>query len=100
LLTVKLRGENKHKADCLKLVELKAYMRSDEIQDLQAQLAVDYPKLTKDERRRRRAEITALTERKVKEIDAAEKFTQEIARDDTSAFSFRITNHCPKIGKK
>jgi hypothetical protein len=100
LLTVKLRGENKHKADCLKLDELKAYMRSDEIQDLQAQLAVDYPKLTKDERRRRRAEITALTDRKVKEIDAAEKFTQEIARDDTSAFSSILTNHYLKIAKE
>jgi Skp family chaperone for outer membrane proteins len=86
LQAVKLRAEEKYKADYRKFNTLKAYIRSEEIQDLEAQLKADYPQLTHDDRKRRRAEITVLVQKKMQEVEAAENSKEEMGWEDTSQF--------------
>ncbi|KAJ7680643.1 DNA repair protein endonuclease SAE2/CtIP C-terminus-domain-containing protein [Mycena polygramma] len=77
LKAVKLRSEEKYKADYRKFNTLKAYILSPEIQDLETQLRIDYPKLTKEEKQGRRAELSALQKRKLQEVEAAENLKGE-----------------------
>ncbi|KAJ7497593.1 hypothetical protein FB451DRAFT_1212053 [Mycena latifolia] len=70
---VKERSEARYKADYLKMESLKAYLRSEEIQEMEAQLKQDFATLSTTERRRRRAEITALKETKIAELEAGEE---------------------------
>ncbi|KAJ7187945.1 hypothetical protein C8R46DRAFT_1053135 [Mycena filopes] len=71
LQTVKLRAEERYKADYRKFHSVKVSMRSEEIQQLQDDYRADYPNLSKDERKRRRREINALIERKALELEAS-----------------------------
>ncbi|KAJ7268683.1 hypothetical protein B0H12DRAFT_1096143 [Mycena haematopus] len=87
LLAAKLSAEARYAVDYRKFKQQKTYMRSAEIQDMQAQLQADLPMLNKDEKIRRRNEIVALTERKIQELEAAEDSKEEILRDDSSASS-------------
>ncbi|KAJ6476047.1 DNA repair protein endonuclease SAE2/CtIP C-terminus-domain-containing protein [Mycena vitilis] len=77
LKAVKLRSEEKYKGDYRKFNTLKAYILSPEIQDLETQLRIDYPKLTKEEKRGRRAELSALQQRKLQKVEAAENLKGE-----------------------
>ncbi|KAJ6594227.1 hypothetical protein B0H19DRAFT_1094541 [Mycena capillaripes] len=86
LQAVKLRAEDRYKVDYRIFNKLKAYVLSEEIQDMETQLRIDAPQLTKDEKKRRRAEITALTQEKMKELEATENLKGKIPEDDTEDF--------------
>ena len=97
LEAVKLRAEERYRADYRKFHKLCAYMKSRDIRDKEDDLQADYPKLTKAERRTRRAEIAALIEKKIDELDAGK-------RQDASEFSFLllvvVNEHLWKITRK
>ncbi|KAF7361620.1 hypothetical protein MVEN_00505300 [Mycena venus] len=79
LEAVKVSAEERYKSDYRKFDQMKAYMRSEEIQELRTGL----DDITKDERRQRRAEITASYRRKYQELEAAEHSKEEIIQDQS-----------------
>lgn len=87
LQTVKQRADDRYKAGYRKFEALKAYLRSEKIQEMEERLRDESPNLTKDQRKSRRAEINSLKENKIEELEAAEQ-QDEINGDDTSALPF------------
>ncbi|KAJ7141512.1 DNA repair protein endonuclease SAE2/CtIP C-terminus-domain-containing protein [Mycena epipterygia] len=70
---VKERAEDKYKADYRKMNATKVYLRSEEVQEMEDQLKEDYPTLSTSERKRRRAEIISIKEKKIAEFDKADQ---------------------------
>ncbi|KAJ7085856.1 DNA repair protein endonuclease SAE2/CtIP C-terminus-domain-containing protein [Mycena crocata] len=73
LRAVKQRAEDKYKAQYRKFAAHKTCLGNIEIQELEDQLHHDLPKLTKDERRRRREELTTIKLQKIEEFIAADQ---------------------------
>ncbi|KAJ6587206.1 hypothetical protein DFH09DRAFT_1142886 [Mycena vulgaris] len=70
---VKERSEARYKADYHKIKAAIAFFRSEEIQGMEDQLRHDFATLSANERKSRRAEIIAMKEKKIAELDAAEQ---------------------------
>ncbi|KAJ7045824.1 DNA repair protein endonuclease SAE2/CtIP C-terminus-domain-containing protein [Mycena alexandri] len=82
LQAVKLRAEERYKADYRQFRSVKVSMRSEEIQQMEDQYMADRPNLTNDERKRRRREINTVIVRKVLELEASEN-TKEYVGDNS-----------------
>jgi hypothetical protein len=93
LKLVKERSDARYKADLRKFNTVKAYLRSEKIQEMEDQLKQDYATLHPNERKRRRAEITAVKEKKIEELNAT--MQDEIGVNDPSAlfrWSYLLVN--------
>ncbi|KAJ6499001.1 hypothetical protein C8R45DRAFT_1093270 [Mycena sanguinolenta] len=93
LLAAKLSAEARYEADYRTFNAHKAYMRSAEIQILEAQYKADLSHLTKDEKTRRRNEIMALWEKKVQEIEAAENSKERIRDENSASFPLAANDY-------